>query len=65
MKKSVSDIMKVVKFAQANPCKKSMDCPCCGERLEYIVADTNKHVHGKCTTDKCISFMMWGVLTIA
>lgn len=33
-------------------------CPCCtGGELRYSVASYNGHVHGKCSTPKCMSWM--------
>jgi len=35
-----------------------MDCPACGTgRLRYSVARCNGHVHARCSTENCVSFM--------
>jgi hypothetical protein len=33
------------------------DCPVCGDKFHFSVAACNGHVHGKCETDDCLSFM--------
>lgn len=33
------------------------DCPVCGNIFHFSVAACNQHVHGKCETDDCLSFM--------
>ncbi len=36
----------------------SIDCPVCHTgKLQYSVASVNGHIHGRCTTDKCVRFM--------
>lgn len=33
-------------------------CPKCGEKLYFNVHGENNHIWGKCSTDKCLSWMM-------
>lgn len=33
-------------------------CPACEKTLYYTVAPSNGHIHAKCETDNCISYMM-------
>ena len=36
----------------------AVDCPCCeGGKLQYSVASYNGHMHGRCTTKGCVSWM--------
>lgn len=36
----------------------SIACPCCdGGKLRYSVASYNGHMHGRCTTEGCVSWM--------
>jgi hypothetical protein len=35
----------------------SIDCPICGKELHYSVASCNGHIHARCETDGCVSFM--------
>lgn len=34
-----------------------VDCPCCGGKLHVSHSGYNAHVHGKCETDECLSWM--------
>lgn len=34
-----------------------VECPACGGRLHLSIAAYNGHVHGKCETDGCVSWM--------
>lgn len=36
----------------------SIVCPACGGTLRYSIAGSNGHIHGACSTDKCVRFMM-------
>lgn len=35
----------------------SIECPECEGVLEYTVSIYNGHIHGKCKTDDCLSWM--------
>jgi hypothetical protein len=34
-----------------------VECPKCGGRLDWVTSAYNGHLHGKCRTDNCISWM--------
>lgn len=36
----------------------TIECPKCKGRLHYSVAGYNGHIHGKCATEGCLSWMM-------
>lgn len=40
-----------------NDCRGKMPCPICGGELHYSVSAYNGHVHAKCLTEDCVSFM--------
>ncbi len=35
----------------------TIECPICKGKLHYTVASLNGHVHGKCETENCLSWM--------
>lgn len=35
----------------------TIECPKCGARLHYTISSYNGHVHGKCETQGCVSWM--------
>jgi len=35
----------------------SIECPQCKGVLEYTVSSYNGHIHGRCKTDDCLSWM--------
>ena len=35
-----------------------IDCPVCGNSLNYVVSGGNHHIHGKCETAGCLAWMM-------
>ncbi len=55
-------IQRIIKYARINKNKKEMIYPKCQNVLYYAVASNIPmsigHVHAKCKTENCISFMM-------
>jgi hypothetical protein len=35
----------------------SIKCPCCEGTLKYSIAGSNGHIHARCSTKDCVSFM--------
>ena len=65
--KACADSLRAVVEAHADAKKKgfkrghggnsSMACPVCGGKLHYRVSGYNGHMHAKCETDGCVSWM--------
>jgi hypothetical protein len=67
MQKAIATIMEKTKanpdFEPGMDVKKQgsggeIDCPLCGGTLHYIVSAGNHHIHGKCETTGCLTWMM-------
>lgn len=50
----IDEIKKKYKGRNVRGC---VDCPVCGGKLNFSHAAINGHVHGKCETENCISWM--------